>query len=107
MTAFTYEEQGDRRYLVYEKKPEDTLDTLTLEMISNNQIEGLAPANHIQMDDHFYMKYDITGCKSLREYMQGTINRQQLLHIMESIVDTAKESEDNILWFYSFLLDKD
>ena len=107
MTAFTYEEQGDRRYLVYEKKPEDTLDTLTLEMISNNQIEGLAPANHIQMDDHFYMKYDITGCKSLREYMQGTINRQQLLHIMESIVDTAMEAEDYMLRFSSFVLDTD
>lgn len=107
MTAFTYEEQGDRRYLVYEKKPEDTLDTLTLEMISNNQIEGLAPANHIQMDDHFYMKYDITGCKSLREYMQGTINRQQLLHIMESIADTAMEAEDYMLRFSSFVLDTD
>lgn len=107
MTAFTYEEQGDRRYLVYEKKPEDILDTLTLEMISNNQIEGLAPANHIQMDDHFYMKYDITGCKSLREYMQGTINRQQLLHIMESIADTAMEAEDYMLRFSSFVLDTD
>jgi len=107
MTAFTYEEQGDRRYLVYEKKPEDTLDTLTLEMISNNQIKGLAPANHIQMDDHFYMKYDITGCKSLREYMQGTINRQQLLHIMESIADTAMEAEDYMLRFSSFVLDTD
>ena len=53
MTAFTYEEQGNKKYLVYEKMPEDTLDTLTLEMISNNQIEGLAPTNHIQIDDHF------------------------------------------------------
>lgn len=107
MAAFTYEEQGDRRYLVYEKKPEDTLDTLTLEMISNNQIQGLAPANHIQIDDSFYMKYDITGCKSLREYMQGTINRQQLLYIMESVADAAMEAEDYMLRFSSYVLDMD
>ena len=94
MTAFTYEEQGNKKYLVYEKMPEDTLDTLTLEMISNNQIEGLAPTNHIQIDDHFFMKYDITGCKSLREYLQGTISRKQLFDIMESIADTAIEAED-------------
>jgi len=107
MTAFTYEEQGNKKYLVYEKMPEDTLDTLTLEMISNNQIEGLAPTNHIQIDDHFFMKYDITGCKSLREYLQGTISRKQLFDIMESIADTAMEAEDYMLKFSSYVLDTD
>lgn len=107
LTTFTYEEQGDKRYLVYEKKPEDSLDTLTLEMISNNKINGLAPANHMQMDDKFYVKYDISGCQSLREYLQGTVNRQQLLGIMEAIADTAMEAEDYMLKLSSYVLDAD
>ncbi len=29
MCSFTYEEQGNKRYLVYEKKPDDSMDILT------------------------------------------------------------------------------
>ena len=67
MNSFTYEEQGEKKYLVYEKKTDDKMDHLTLEMMSNNRIDGVVPANHIQIDDRFYMKYDISGLMNLRE----------------------------------------
>ena len=78
MSLFTYEDQGDRRYLVYEKKAEDSVDTLTLEMMSNNRIDGVVPSNSIWMDDKLYMKYDITGMQSLREYLKGVAGRQNI-----------------------------
>lgn len=40
MNSFTYEEQGEKKYLVYEKKTDDKMDHLTLEMMSNNRIDG-------------------------------------------------------------------
>lgn len=107
MIAFTHEEQGDRKYLVYEKRAEDSMDTLTLEMISNNRIQGIAPLIHIQKDDSIYIKYDITGLKSFREYIQGCVRRQKLLRIMESIADAAIEAEDYMLKFSSYILNVD
>ena len=47
MCSFTYEEQGNKRYLVYEKKPDDSMDILTLEMMSNNRIDGLVPVSRL------------------------------------------------------------
>ena len=47
MNSFTYEEQGEKKYLVYEKKTDDKMDHLTLEMMSNNRIDGVVPANQI------------------------------------------------------------
>lgn len=107
MIAFTYEEQGDRKYLVYEKRAEDSMDTLTLEMISNNRIQGVAPPIYIQKDDSIYIKYDITGLKSFREYLEGCVSRQKLLGIMESIADTAIEAEDYMLKLSSYILNAD
>lgn len=107
MNAFTYEEQGDKKYLVYEKRAEDRMDTLTLEMISNNRIQGIAPPIRIQKDDRIYIKYDITGLRSFREYLQGCVSRQKLLSIMGSIADAAIEAEDYMLKLSSYILDVD
>lgn len=105
MNSFTYEEQGEKNYLVYEKAAEDRVDTLTLEMMSNNKIDGVVPANHIQIDDKFYMKYDITGLTNLREYLQGVVGRQKILSVLESIADAAAVSEDYMLNISSYVLD--
>ena len=42
MCSFTYEEQGNKRFLVYEKQADDRMDRTALEMISINRIEGVA-----------------------------------------------------------------
>ncbi len=105
MNSFTYEEQGEKKYLVYEKKTDDKMDHLTLEMMSNNRIDGVVPANHIQIDDRFYMKYDISGLISLREYLQGVVSRQKILSVLESIADAAIVSEDYLLSISSYVLD--
>ena len=105
MNSFTYEEQGEKKYLVYEKKTDDKMDHLTLEMMSNNRIDGVVPANHIQIDDRFYMKYDISGLMNLREYLQGVVSRQKILSVLESIADAAIVSEDYLLSISSYVLD--
>ncbi len=105
INSFTYEEQGEKRYLVYEKKTEDHMDTLTLEMMLNNKIDGVSSGNHIQIDDKFYMKYDISGLMNLREYLQGVVSRQKILSILESIADAAIASEDYMLSISSYVMD--
>lgn len=107
MCSFTYEEQGNKRYLVYEKKPDDSMDILTLEMMSNNRIDGLVPVSHTQIDDCFYMKYDITGLQSLREYFQKPINRKKFFSILESILGAAMMAEEYMLTLASYVLNLD
>jgi hypothetical protein len=107
MVEFAYEEQEGRKYLVYEKEAETELDTLTLEMMSNNRIDGVVPSNHIRIDDRFYMKYDITNLKSLREFLKGVVNREKIMAVMESIVDAAMAAEDYMLSLSSYVLDAD
>ena len=65
MCSFTYEEQGDKRYLVYEKNADDRMDILALEMMSNNRIEGLVPVNHTQIDDCFCTKLTLNSEKKI------------------------------------------
>ena len=107
MCSFTYEEQGNKRYLVYEKKPDDSMDILTLEMMSNNRIDGLVPVSHTQIDDCFYMKYDITGLQSLREYFQIPVNRKKFFSILESILSAVMMAEEYMLTLTSYVLNLD
>lgn len=107
MNLFTYEEQGERKYLVYEKRAGEDMDFLTLEMISNNTIEGVAPSAYIQIDDKLLVKYDITGLNPLREHLQGTVGRRALLDVLEAIADAAMEAEDYMLTLSSYVMDED
>ena len=102
---FKYEEQENRKYLVYEKRESDVLDTFTLEMMSNNRIEGLAAFSCMQMDHSVRMKYNVTGLKSLEELFSDTINRQKFLAVLESLADTVIRSEDYMLDLSSYVFD--
>ncbi|MGI6006587.1 MAG: DUF6382 domain-containing protein [Ruminococcus sp.] len=106
MISFSYEEQAGKRYLVYEKKAEDTLDFLTLEMIRNNKIEGLAPFTCIQIDGRVLMKYDITELISIKKYLSGLVSRQKLLNILENILDVLVEAEEYLLETSSYVFDE-
>ena len=51
MHRFKFENQGAISYLVYEVQAEDKIDTISLNMLSGNQIKGLADTTFLQMDD--------------------------------------------------------
>ncbi len=107
MNGFTYEEQNNKNYLVYQMQAEEGLDRLTLEMMANNRIEGLIPLNYTQVNDSIYIKYDITGLDSLRKYLQGVVNRGKLLGVLESIADAAMAAEEYMLKLSSYVLDEE
>lgn len=52
---FSYENQGANTYLVYEIKEGDSIDTLSLGMLTNNSIPGLTRALFTQMDEKRYI----------------------------------------------------
>ena len=44
MNGFSYENQSTITYLVYSMAKEDAVDSMSLGMLTNNKIAGLAPA---------------------------------------------------------------
>ena len=98
MKAFQYEEQGEKKYLVYQKRDSEDLDTFTTEMLSNNRIPGLVPFSYIQMDQSISMKYNIAGLVSLETYLENTVKKGQFLKILESLCDAVMQADDYILF---------
>lgn len=60
MGTFNYEEQEGKKYLIYNKKPEEKIDPVTMEMMSNNQIGSLLSFESIQIDGALTLKYNVT-----------------------------------------------
>lgn len=58
---YGYENQGTNTFLVYEIREDDVLDTMSLGMLTNNQIEGFAQTLFTQMDDEKYVKYNVSA----------------------------------------------
>ena len=103
---FKHEEIEGRKYLVYEKRQNDILDTFTMEMLSNNRIKGLASFSCLQMDLSISMKYNITGLISLKDLFENTVNKSTFLNILESLADAVLQAENYMLDLSSYVFDE-
>ena len=65
MGKFEFENQGTNTYLVYTLEEEEEIDTMSLGMITNNHIKGIADTVYHQMDDTRQIKYNVTAKVSL------------------------------------------
>lgn len=74
---FSYENQGANTYLVYEIKEGDSIDTLSLGMLTNNSIPGLTRALFTQMDEKRYIKYNVSSKVSMQQFFGGVMNRKR------------------------------
>lgn len=107
MNKFTYENQGTNTYLVYEITPMDIVDSMSLGMLTNNKILGLAPTLFTQMDMTKYIKYNVSAKISVRQFFMGHVNKKRLLGVFSGIVDAMLSAEDYMIDVNSILLDLD
>lgn len=107
MGTFHYDEQGEKKYLIYQKKDCDELDRFTMEMLSNNRIPGLVPFSYMQMDQSVSMRYNVTGLDSLSAYLKNTVKKREFLSVLDSICDAAIQAEDYMLDTSSYLFAED
>ena len=104
---FTFENQGTNTYLVYTVQPEDTIDTMSLGMLTNNKILGLAPTQFMQMDTEKYIKYNVSARVSVRQFFSGFVNQKRLVGVFQGIVNAMLSAEDYMLDVRSIVLDVD
>lgn len=107
MSRFYYENQGTNTYLVYSIDSSDKVDTMTLGMLANNKISGLAATIFTQIDTTKLVKYNVTARVSASQLFEGCVNRKRLLGVFSGIVDAMLSAEDYMIDPNSILLQLD
>lgn len=104
---FTFENQGASTYLVYVLGPEEQLDSISLGMLTNNKIPGIAPAFFAQMNERRYIKYNVSAKVSAKQLLSGMVNPKRLVGVLNGIADGLLSAEDYMLDTNAILLDLD
>lgn len=104
---FSFENQGTHTYLVYTVAEDDAVDSMSLGMITNNKIAGLANTLFMQMDSTKYIKYDVSAKISVKQFFTGQVNKKRLVGVFNGIVDAMLSAEDYMIDVNSILLDLD
>lgn len=107
MDRFTFENQGTNTYLVYEVAPTDNLDTMSLGMLTNNKIAGLASTMFMQVDTTKYIKYNVSAHVSAKQFFMGPVNKKRLIGVFTGIVNAMLAAEDYMIDTDTILLDLD
>jgi hypothetical protein len=102
---YSYENQGTNTYLVYTMDENETVDTMSLGMLTNNKIHGLAPALYTQMDATRYIKYNISAKISVQQYFTGQINKRRLIGVFSGIANAIIAAEDYMIDMNSMVFD--
>ncbi len=104
---FSFENIGSNTYLVYEMKEADTIDSMSLGMLTNNHIPGFSPASFMQMDMTKYIKYNVSAKVSVKQLFTGPVNKKRLIGVFSGVVDAMLSAEEYMLDPNSVLLDMD
>ncbi len=104
---FTFETQGANTYLVYKMEQNENIDTMSLGMLTNNKIPGLATTLFTQMDTTQYIKFNVSARVSVKQFFSGPVNRKRLIGVFNGIVDAMISCEDYMINPNSILLDLD
>lgn len=104
---FSFESQGTNTYLVYAIQDNDVVDSMSLGMLTNNKIAGLAPTLFMQMDSAKYIKYNVSAKISVKQFFNGAVNKKRLVGVFSGIVDGFLSSEDYMIDPSSIILDLD
>lgn len=105
--AFTLETNGNNTFLVYSVQAGDTLDTMTLGMITNNRIPGIASMMYTQMNMEIFLKYNITAKVAVKQFFSGVVNKRRLLGVFSGITSVLSVVEEYMIDPNALLLDMD
>lgn len=107
MSLFSIENQGANTYLIYKIDPADEIDSLSLGMIENNKIKGVAQIVFTQMNEDKFMKYNISAKVSANQIFSGTVSKKRMLGILSGIMAAFISAEEYMIDTSLFLLDLD
>lgn len=107
MRDLYYENQGTNTYLVYAIRDDDSVDSMSLGMLTNNKIPGLAQTLFTQMNSQKYIKFNVSAKVSVAQFFAGAVNKKRLLGVFTGIVNAMLAAEDYMLDPASIIIDMD
>lgn len=105
MNELKYENQGASNYLVLKVERDQVIDSVSLGMITNNAIAGIAPTVFTQMDADKFIKYNISSKVPLNQFVAGVISQSKLVDVLSGIVNAIISAEDYMIEIENLLLD--
>ena len=84
-------------YLVYELEENESVDYVSLGMMSNNTITGLAHVQLIQMNQERQFRFKMTSEKTMCEFLSESQNKETNLKLIKNIVLTMKRIEEYMI----------
>ena len=95
---FSYENQGATTYLVCKLEKCEEIDALTLGMITNNHINGVASVLYTEMDGEKFVKFNVTAKITAEKFFSSMLNKQRLLLAFQNILNAiTHEGIDKLL----------
>lgn len=102
---FSYEMQGTKTFLVYTVPENEQLDMMSVGMLVNNRIPGLAQTIFTQMDHTRYLKYNISAMVQASQLFMSPISRRRFLGVLNGIGRAMLSAEEYMLDPGMILLD--
>ncbi len=107
MVNISKRNDGEKRFAEYFLQSDDRIDSLTLGMLVNNNIEGINPVTPVKIGSDRVFKYDITNLVTLKEYFGESVKKEKLLKAFYGISVSMKLATDYMINWTSFVLDED
>ncbi len=102
---FNFETQGSNTYLVYQLSATDQIDSMSMGMITNNKIPGIAQTIFTQLDADKFLKYNVSAKIPVNQFFAGQVNRKRLIGVFKGIADAMIAAEEYMLDPNTLLLD--
>lgn len=103
----TFQTLGTNTYLNVELGANDEIDSMSLGMLTNNSIPGLAATSFTQMDTTKYIKYNVSAKVSATQLFNGPVNKKRLIGVFTGVADAMLSIEDYMIDPQTILLDLD
>lgn len=94
---FEREVIGETTRLVLEIGDREGLDQFAINMMNHNNIAYLAPMELTQYNERNYLRYDITDKDTLKNWLSKTLNKNEVVQILNSIISAFEETDAYML----------
>lgn len=99
--------KGNQTYFKYVIDDLSQLDTMTLGMLTNNDIKGLVHLDFTRIDTEGICRFNISSNVSLKQVLESTVKREHLLFMFECISETLLSLDEYMIPLDSLIIDID
>ena len=93
----------DKEYLVYWCREKDVMDSAELQMLRQNQIEGVLPFTEMRLKGNTCYCYDVAGTMSLEEYIGAAKEPAKLEALIEAMRTVLSQADAYMLYLQHYV----